>query len=518
MNTVKLGPFLGVNSRLPDFSLKVADKGDFVRAADNVDLRDDGTFVPRKGLTRIEAISGAHSLHGAHLVRASALYRVTLPAYSETLVKVLTSNARMSYVDVGSDTYFSNGEDSGRILDGVCYPIALPTPVPPTVHAVAGALAQGAYQVAVQYVNQTTGEEGGVSASTSFEVDGASGLRVTIPATVSGATHVNVYVSTVNGSIPLLQGTVAVGASLLDVSLIAIGREASQRYEAPLPAGRLFWFNGCLCSYKDNCVYEGLPFRPGYYLPSEGRIPFPAAVSNVVPAQNGVYVVSDKTYWLSGARMTTAEVVHDVLPYGGVYGTEFSVPHRALYGWFGEKGFVVASPDGTVEPVMADKVDVAPAASGFSLVLEDAGYRRVVSCGYCLNLENFGVTTYSDFALTSATATYATKADGIYKFDATSPVSWGIDFGKQNFGAENLKHMPACYLGGSSADSFSLRVQTPAHDYTYTARSSSTDLMVQRVDPGKGLRANWFNLSLSGESDFTLASVSFAPVASSRRI
>jgi hypothetical protein len=43
---------------------------------------------------------------------------------------------------------------------------------------------------------------------------------------------------------------------------------------------------------------------------------------------------------------------------------------------------------------------------------------------------------------------------------------------------------------------------------------------VQRVDVGKGLRENYYGLKVYNTegSDFTLASVSFAPVASSRRI
>ena len=66
-----------------------------------------------------------------------------------------------------------------------------------------------------------------------------------------------------------------------------------------------------------------------------------------------------------------------------------------------------------------------------------------------------------------------------------------------------------------------LRVQAPREvDYTYAARSSGEDLQMQRIDPGKGLRANWYELTVlnAGGADFTLASVSFAPTASTRRI
>ena len=81
--------------------------------------------------------------------------------------------------------------------------------------------------------------------------------------------------------------------------------------------------------------------------------------------------------------------------------------------------------------------------------------------------------------------------------------------------------MPACYIGVSSETPMELRV-SPSDDevYEYTARSCSLDMRVQRVDVGRGLRSNWFGLSIYNTegSDFTLASVSFAPVASGRRI
>lgn len=520
MKTLPIGPFLGINNRLPDFALHVHDKGDYVRTADNVDLTNAGTFIRRQDATLVQAMSGAHSLHGDYLVRDSVLYKVTLPTYSETLVRVLSSNNPMSYVEFNGDLYFANGTDFGRISNGTAYPLALPTPASPNVATIPGSLSAGWYQVATQYINQDTGEEGGASPSSNYELAANSALRVTLPAATTGATHVRVYVSTVNGSIPLLQTTVTASTASVDITAITIGREANQRYEAPLPAGKLFLFNGCLCSYKDGNVYEGLPFRPGYYLPVEGRIPFPATVTNVVPAQNGVFVVADKTYWIQGPRMTTSEMIQDVLPYGGVAGTEFSSPNKSLYGWFSHKGIVLGTPQGEVQAVMSDNLDVVVPESGFSTLFEDGGYRRVVSCGYCLNLDNLGATTYSGWDFTSISGNYGTKADGIYQLggglaDAT------VYLGSIDFGAENIKHMPAVYLSYSSAEKLNIRIATPSNDeFEYAARACSDDIKMHRVDTGRGLRANWFGMTITNTdgADFALASVSFAPIASQRRI
>ena len=302
MKTLPLGPFLGINDRLPDFGLHVKDKGDYLRAAENVDVTNRGTLVRRKAAMLVQAMTSPHSMHGSYLVRASALYRITLPTYSETLVKVLASNTVMSYAEFNGDLYFSNGTDSGRIAaDGTVYPWGMLTPDAPAVATITGALFKGAYQVSVGYVNSVTGEEGGVSASTKHNLPANSALRVTLPGSVPGATHINVYVSTVNGSIPKFQATVAVGTASVDVTALTGGREAAQRYEAPLPAGtRIFEFNGQLCSVAGKDLFYGIPYRPGYYLPVEGRIPFPEDISVAVGNQNGVYVAADKTYFFPG--------------------------------------------------------------------------------------------------------------------------------------------------------------------------------------------------------------------------
>lgn len=526
MKTQPLGPFLGINNRLPDFSLHVPKKGDYVREAVNVDLTNSGTFQVRLPTERVHSVTGAHSLFKSYLVISGSLYKITLPGYSQALVKVLSNDDPMYYVEYNGDIYASNGADTLRIdASGTVYPWALPTTSEPVVIRVAGTLDVGWYQVAVSYLNATTGEEGGVSPSQNFNLTVAGSLRVTLPSVLFGATHINVFVSTLNGSIPLLQTTAPVGTAYVDVSSIAIGRQAFQRYEAPIPAGRPFMFNGTLYTVSGSNVYEGIPYRFGYYLPAEGRVPFAAQVSNFVPAQTGAYVVADKTYFFQGVRLTKAEQVRDVLPYGGVFGTEFSYTFKnaddelvARYGWFGSQGFVTADPSGTVTPLMADTVTLTPPSHGVSTILETRGYRRVVSCGYCLNLESSAVTTYTGWDFASTSEGYGVLVDGVYSLEGDGSVNdLYVNFGSIDFGTENLKHLPYVYAGCSSDEPVELTVTTPdGVENTYVARGYDAALKIQRIDPGKGLRASWYNLKLSKFK--TLASVSFAPLASQRRI
>ena len=543
MKTQPVGPFLGINHYLPDFSLST-DAGDWLRDAENVDIDNSGWPSRRADLLQIQAMTDAHSLYlltatTGYLVRGTAMYAVTLaPSYSETLFIVLTSGAVVSWQEYDGKLYYTSVTDSGKIVGGVRYPMGLPTPAAPNCTTIPGALYDGAYQVGVSYSNSVTGEEGGISASSNPSLSAAGGIRITLPGAATGATHVNVYFSTVNGSIPMWIGQYAIGTASIDVAAEPTRlRESNGRFERPLPAGtQIFMANGRLCSVDGNRINIGSPARPGYYIPIDGRqraegapmdygyITFPADVDLAVPTQMGVYVAyGDVTQFFAGTDLAATELVKDVLPYGAVPGTAFVVPHKEnpLVGWFGAHGIVLGDPQGTVKDAMIDNIDLTPPAAGVSTLIQTDGFRRVASCGWCLNLENNAATRYEAWPVTSAARGYATMPDGLYLLDSTGPVDAHVDLGKIDWGVEEMKAVPACYLGVSSDAPMELRVTTPTHeDYRYEARTSSTELRIQRVDPGRGLRANWYALSVYNTegSEFTLASISFAPVASSRRI
>jgi hypothetical protein len=97
-----------------------------------------------------------------------------------------------------------------------------------------------------------------------------------------------------------------------------------------------------------------------------------------------------------------------------------------------------------------------------------------------------------------------------------------VDFGRLDFGDSAEKYLPTVYAGVQSTDRLILRVRAPGRyggDYSYEARRHSPALDVQRFDVGKGLRSNWFHLSLSGEGTaFRLAKIEFAAAGSQRRV
>lgn len=528
MKNKTLGPFLGINNKLPDFALHVDSKGDFLRTADNVDIDDAGHVVRRPAATQVVAMADAHSLHmtsatTGFLARGLALYRFSgLPsAYAEVLVKVLTVLTPLSWVTIGDDHYYSNGTDSGRISSNSWYPLGMETPAAPATATIAGGLLAGWYQVSISYSNSVTGEEGGLSATKAHELAATGGIRVTLPgAGAAGATHVNIYLSAANGTVAYWLAKVVVATATYDCVTLGAGRESTGRFEAPLTAGTLFHSNGRLCSFSGRNVFVGEPYRYGYMLPLSGVLTFHDTVTLAVENQGGTFVAADQTYWIPGDLGNVEGIIQTVLPYGAVPGTAFAFPDKSLVGWFGNQGIVFGATSGEVEAVMTENVSVTPPASGTAIVFQE-DYDVVVSCGWSVNLANKAATQYSDWDFTSLSGDYGTKADGIYVTRTTGLVDASVGFGKLNFDTEALKRLPNAYVGIDAEDFVEMTVTVPTGlSYTYPARSSGTDLEIQRVDVGKGLRANWFDVSLSntGGSAFTLASISWPVANTSRRI
>lgn len=277
--------------------------------------------------------------------------------------------------------------------------------------------------------------------------------------------------------------------------------------------------NGRLCSFKDKYIYVGLPFRPGYYLPGEGYIPFKSDVTIAIENEGGTYVCADKTYFFPGDLAGGEALLSVLFPFGGVRGTAFALDDEMIVGWFSPQGIVLVDKQGQATTPMADNIRLTAPASGCSVVME-SDYQHVVSCGWSMNIARGAATTYSDFDFTSISGQYGTKADGIYQLGVAGSVDASWHLGRINFGSENEKHLPTCYAGFESDQPLQLRVQTPSGgDYSYSSRGAGS-MNIRRFDIGKGLKANWFDLSMSNTDGaaFKQSSLSFAPLVSTRRI
>lgn len=386
-----IGPFvLGANNIAADFDLPKDQNGRQIAARAIVNADVDRTGHPRRrsGRSLVQAFTGAHSIWSdgtrTLLVRGSSLYRVTAfsPAYAETLVKVLSNDNPMSYEAVNGEVYCSNGTDFGRISAGNVWSSAgLPTPATLVASPVAdGSLPAGKYQVAITYA-MASGEESGAKHA-NLEFAAASNISLALPAAAGGATHINIYLSKLNGSEVYLHSQVAVGTSPVVLSALATGRMLQSPFLEPLPAGtQVVYGNGRLMTASGARVYVSDPYNLGLYDPVKGFIEFPANVAIVAPNQNGTYIVADKTYWFAGTSFAAAERVDDVLPYGATPGTFFRVPgEKKLVGWYGHEGVVIADAQGQVKAIQEGNYAADRATGGATLVRELNGITSLVAC------------------------------------------------------------------------------------------------------------------------------------------
>lgn len=156
-------------------------------------------------------------------------------------------------------------------------------------------------------------------------------------------------------------------------------------------------------------------------------------------------------------------------------------------------------------------------------VLVDEGNAWVV------NTDSSATTRYESYSFNSFMAVggrhFGVRSDGVFLLegatDAGADIGAGVALGKHDFGSLELKHIESIYAGLSATGQLFLKVKAPGGDeFTYRARRVERDMRQQRFDPGRGLRANYFEFDLVNEpgGGFELDNITFSVVPTKRRI
>ncbi len=522
MRPTTFSRFLGINTVLNDFSLTTED-GRFLRDAQNIEVDNDLSLVSNPAPRPVTG-GEEHSLFEDLHVNGGVLYRHNQDFSELQMLKLLSTNAPMSYCRVGDTVFMSNGVD--RLMarsDGQIVTWGMPTPAAPEVTRLPGGDLHGQISVAISFTNDF--EEGALSPVTLLaEEVGGAGVSVTIPAAPPEATHVNIYVASDSGSVPTLHSTVPVGTTTVDILDRATGREGRRDIEGVLPAGtRVFEYNGRLCVVAGKNLYYGQPYRHGYYLPSRGVISFSSDITAAIGNQNGVYVATQEvTQFLIGDDLDNVQKVVDVLTYGAVPGTEFAHEKETKVGWFGKRGIVIGDNDGNVKEMMVGRVVPTPPVSGPSVVVGmNTGNYRVYSCGWTVNLANGAVTKNTMASATSFSWPLASTPTGVKAFDLADGLDVLIDFGKEDFGSRQEKRLPYAYVGFKSDAPMTLTASTSnLTEYAYSTEVAAPELDQKRIQLGRGLVDNWisFKLQNTDQASVRVEAVVFDKLYSKRKV
>lgn len=376
--TTPIGPFVGMNNRLPDHQLSIVERGrkagDYLRNAVNVDLTLSGTLQRRKGSALVVSGANCHSLWSDG-EQAFYVDGTDIKSFAGDVVATgLAYGRRVSFCKLPTGlVVWSDGVRVETVDAGPLAPAEI-NPAPNVVASSGGSLHAGVYQVAFTAV-ASDGRESAPTWPIQVVVPESGRVQVTgLPSSMT-----NIYVSPLNGETLFLAA--ATTASSYTVPILSTqGPQCPTTGLRSIPAGHIVReHHGRLIVADEAGIYYSEPWAYGLYDPVKGRIPL-AGVTLVEPVQFGVYLATaDKTYWLAGADVNQVERMVEILPYGAVEGSSTRMENNLDVAWFSPRGLVVGTPEGQVKNVQEQTVAVGAAQTGATLYREQDGLRQLVA-------------------------------------------------------------------------------------------------------------------------------------------
>lgn len=394
--SANLSSFLGLDNRRPDFKLHTKD-GEFLRAAANVDISDALTVKRRQGTTRAIAGARCHSLWtdyktgSSFYVDAGNLYQIRASTGGEPERFVAAANVGdrpLSFAGIDEEIVFSDGGSLRTIVAGwgvarqfgIDPPNVIPTLLP--LGEGSGSLDAGSYAVGIAYRNEWNEYSGMADAVfETVEAKGAlvvAGLPLVWPA---GVVELVIYAA------PSAAGTLfkatSVSAPTASVTLTTIpsrGQTANTMGFISLPAGNILRYWGSrMYSAAGDTLWFSRPFSPALCNPGRDYIQLLAPITVMEPCDNGMFIVADRTYWLSDdpekATLVTVSPLKGLAYSSGI----FDVDNKPRCYWMTDHGLVVGSPDGSIELVQDEHVFMQGGQVGASLFREADGARQIIS-------------------------------------------------------------------------------------------------------------------------------------------
>jgi len=391
--TIVLDNFKGLNNVLsPDRT-----PPDYLKEALNVDIDKSGGIDKREGYTQKDTgnwtalwseDSRCFGVKDGQLVSVSEQYNVTELGH-------LVGTSPVSFAHVDGRTHYVSDTTTGIIHDdGLAlstFGIDRPNPRPSLAVAPTGSLEQGTYQVALTYVDDR-GLESGSGVASLINVGEGQGIEVESIAISNDprVTHVNIYCSTPNGEVLYFIGRVVNGISSTTITSIRHGVLPLKSFNVfPAPTGhiiryahsRLWIAQGSTLWYSDPLSYEWFRFQ-------EAFLPFPERIRAVMPTAGGMWIASDKLYYLAGQDPVKAKLTEKE-PVKVVEGTDRKIVGAYIffentpigYKWLvtTDKGMYVCFNDGVTLNMTERNVVFPEADKGTGLFIQKEGINRYLS-------------------------------------------------------------------------------------------------------------------------------------------
>jgi hypothetical protein len=365
----------GINNRANETALPAGT----VRDAINVDPGPSGVFTLRSGFTKSAttgALRGALSVGSSILMAdGNSLRLFSTDTNTSSTLKTIIGAGRFSGDVFNDELFFCTDDECLRFKNGALRPWGVPTvTLQPTPVIAAGGLLAGEYQFAATFVD-AYGEEGGTVLPQIVTVADNAGLLFTLPTPPSGG-RVRLYVAPVQGSELFLQFE-GIGSFLCSTIVTDTARLETQGLREPIPGDFICEHDGVICIADGQTLWLTDPLRPHLRDQSKRFFQYPARIDGIVSADNGLFVLADKTYFIVGLETDQPQQT-DILPHGGVRGTMIKTVDN-FAAWMTRYG--LAKSDGLGKAALISAANFLPglASHGSSGIIERNGSQLVVT-------------------------------------------------------------------------------------------------------------------------------------------
>lgn len=369
----------------------------FIRNSVNLDIDNQGKKKLRSGFTKIYSGSNIHSIssedvNGKYFIENGTLKKLNKDNTASIIKSGLSSDPRrrMYYVQMGDRIYLSNGYDTGCLISDTYYSWGVPNPAyGPSGTISSGNFDGGVYRI--KYVNMKNGEESGASNFGSFTLTDNQKISLTNIPQTSDADYVRIYSTLTNGNNYYWQADVPMGITTWSLSKPQLNKELeTDNLYSPPPGHIITAYNSRVYIAYNNQLYwtEALRWGLCHY---NNYIDFPNRITTLIAVNDGLYIVSDKTYFLKGDDPKDFKL-NDIYPYGSIEGTQYlsySNKHKIeenfgyysgpIAVWMSEKGLVFGKNNGEIIPVTEKNYALDQYNSGATGFLEHEGIKRLIT-------------------------------------------------------------------------------------------------------------------------------------------
>jgi len=354
-----------------------------LEVATNVNLDNSGKLLSRDGYVK-KITAAVHSLwaHGdiCLYVQGANLKRLNSDLVSSVTVRSdLSSGLVMSYDEVDSKIYYSNGTQTGIYSSNGNRTWGIVPPVfQPLATNAYGDMFAGTYQYALTYLRED-GQESGTGIADKIQITTGAITFSDIPVSPDPTvTHKVIYLTEANGEVLYRALVLTNETTSANYNGGIVRTPLDTQFCQHAPAGQLVrYFQGRMYVAQNQWLFYSKGY--GYELfDLRDYFGFTSAITMLAPVQDGLFIGTEtETYFLAGTQpdqmqlisKSNVGVVKGALTYvasNQVKGLD-NVAKQSVPVWTSHSGIVVGISGGTIIDLTLDRYTIGKANEGAAL-------------------------------------------------------------------------------------------------------------------------------------------------------